>query len=124
MNIFIKKIPHSLQRYPTVGDWYWDDGALFITVSQMDNWKYEFLVTLHELAEVHLCIHSGIEQSVVDAFDIKFEKKRKKGNTDEPGDDPKCPYRTEHLIATGIEKVAAAFLGVCWKDYEEKVNSL
>jgi len=39
MNIFIKKIPHSSQRYPTVGDWYWDDGALFINVSQMNKPK-------------------------------------------------------------------------------------
>ena len=60
----------------------------------------------------------------VTAFDEAFEKARKPGNVDEPGDDPKAPYRKQHLIATGVEKLMAAELGVDWKAYDKKVNEL
>ena len=125
MNVFIKTIPHSQQDYNTVGNWKIErDGTILILVSQMNDWRYEFLVAAHELCEVFLCQHAGISQSKVNRFDIAFEKKRIKGNTDEPGDDEKAPYQYQHSIATGVERILAACLGVSWKKYSAKIDSL
>ena len=125
MNIIIKTIPHQNHRYETVGDWWFNrDGDLEVRVSKMGNWRYESLVALHELVEVLLCKHERISTASVDAFDIAFEKKRNAGNTDEPGDDAKSPYRIQHGIATGVERIVAALLGVDWNKYEAKINSL
>lgn len=122
--IVIETIPHKKQRYETVGDWYWKKGVLHIKVSRMSDWRREFLVAFHELAEVMLCKNRGVSQKSVDEFDIAFEKQRRPGNTDEPGDEPNAPYRPEHCFATGVERLMAAELNICWKDYDREVNSL
>ena len=61
MKINIETIPHSDQRYPTVGD-YWDDenGVIQVRVSDMKDWRYEALVVMHELIEMFLTKHRGI----------------------------------------------------------------
>ena len=121
----IMTIPHNKQRYPTAGDWMFSKkGNLLIQISHMQNWKYEFLVGLHELIESVLCKDRGINQKEVDEFDIEFEKNRKEGNQDEPGDDFKAPYHNEHQVATFIEKMMADELGVSWKEYDKTVNEL
>lgn len=122
--IVIEFIPHNKQRYETVGDWYYKKGVLHIKVSMMSDWRYEVLVAIHELAEVMLCRQRGIETAVVDRFDMEFERKRKPGNEDEPGDDPRAPYRKEHFFATNIERQLALELGVDWKTYDKEVVSL
>lgn len=125
MNICIKTIPHSQHRYETVGDWWFDkSGALQIRVSDMGNWKYEALVAVHELVEVLQCKYLRISTASVDKFDKEFERVRKPGNTDEPGDDSRAPYRVQHGIATGVERILAALLGVDWNKYDAKINSL
>jgi hypothetical protein len=126
--ITIKTIPHKQHRYETVGDWWWTkDGDLEIRVSQMSDWRYEACVAVHELVEVLLCKHADVSQESVDEFDIEFEKQRKRSltlSTAEPGDSRFAPYRTQHCIATGAERVLAAVLGVNWSDYETEINSL
>lgn len=124
MNVIIKTIPHRQHRYETVGDWWSEGKTLHIRVSEMGSWKYEMLVAVHELVEVLQCKHLRISTASVDKFDIAFEKKRKPGNTDEPGDDSRAPYRVQHGIATGVERILAALLGVDWNKYEAKINSL
>jgi hypothetical protein len=137
MNISIQTIRHDEQRYETCGDWYFskgrngvpgdgdmDTGWLRINVSAMKDWRYELLVAVHELVEVAIAKNNGITVEEVDAFDMAFESKRKSGNTDEPGDDSKCPIKREHCIATGVERILAAELGVDWKKYESSINAL
>lgn len=123
--VSISVIPHGEQPYPTVGDWRFDDDdCLKIRVSDMGNWKYEFLVALHELVEVTLCKDRGITEREVDEFDKAFEAKRKQGDDSEPGDAPDAPYRLEHFTATNIERLMAVELGVDWAEYEKAVNAL
>lgn len=128
MKTIIETISHKAQKYPTVGDWRNDpDGTLRIRVSDMKNEDYEFLIALHELVEQHLCKKRGITVEAVDEFDIEFEKQRAKSlslSTAEPGDNRFAPYRNEHCIATGVERIVAAALGVNWSDYEVAINSL
>jgi len=125
MKITIETIPHTQQRYPTVGDWFTDtDGTLVIRVSDLGDSRMEALVAIHELVEVLLCQHKAIPQAEVDAFDIKFEATRMPGNTDEPGDDPQAPYKRQHCLATGIERTMASALDVDWSEYEGKLEAL
>jgi hypothetical protein len=111
--IVIDTIPHSQQRYPTVGDWQGDKaGNLHITVSRMSDQRYEFLVAAHEMIEAYLAIHAGVSPEAVDKFDRAYEGKRKRGDESEPGDDPRAPYHREHVFATKIERQLAVELGV------------
>jgi hypothetical protein len=147
MNINIKIIPHSEQRYETIGDWWFEykeaekpytnsseinplaPTSLEIRVSNLGNTNVRdfygsLCIAVHELIEVILCSRRGITQEQVDKFDKDFESKRQEGNTNEPGDDPAAPYRKEHFFATSIERLLAAELGIDWKEYEDKINSL
>jgi hypothetical protein len=125
MEIVIKFIPHKEQRYETVGD-YWEDqdGNLQIRVSEMKNEMYNGMVAVHELVEFLLCRKNGVSEDAITKFDIAFEKKRKKGNVDEPGFDNKAPYRKEHTAATAVEMIMCSATGVSWNNYDKKVNSL
>jgi hypothetical protein len=125
MKYVLQTIPHASQRYETCGDYYTDEGGVNrIFVSDMGNEDYEFLVLIHELTEQYLCKKHGVSEEAITAFDIDFENKRAEGNIDEPGDDNDAPYRDEHCIATGVERVVAGVLGVKWNEYEAAMLSL
>lgn len=125
MRINIETIPHENQRYPTVGD-YWQEGEVEqVRISSMKDWRYEVLVTVHELVEMALTRHRGISEESITNFDVKFEAKRLDGlRSGEPGDDPEAPYRREHMFATNLERMLAAELDVEWAEYERYVDSL
>ena len=118
--IILESIPHHEQRYDTVGDWYFTPGTnyLVIRVSDMGNWKYETLIAIHELVEVTLCASGKITQEVVDKFDLAYD------GDGEPGDAPGCPYAGPHCVATGVERILAAIMGVTWHKYEEAIANL
>jgi len=125
MRIVIETIPHEQHRYTTVGDWYYDpDGTLQIKVSNLSDKRRELLVVLHELVEVLCCEQDGVSQSVVDKFDMEYEKNRAEDDESEPGDDPAAPYHKQHCLATGIERILAAAWGVEWKTYEDELSDL
>lgn len=118
IRIIIETIPHREQRYNTIGDWHFDkeSGTLAIRVSDLNNWRYETLIAIHELVEASLCgLQPGLEEKV-DEFDLNY-----KGDG-EPGDDPNAPYKGPHCIATGIERMLAAVMGVDWTSYERKID--
>lgn len=125
MKITIQTIPHENQPYPTVG--YWEFIApdhLMVNVSDMGNADYAFLVGIHEAIEAWLCGKRGIDGQIVTDFDVEYEKNRPEGDESEPGDESKAPYYAEHQIATGIERILAAQLGVDWNSYADEVESL
>lgn len=119
MRVVIDTIPHAAQRYDTIGDYSPDSmGGLHIKVSDLGNPDYEFLVAIHELAEAWLCRKRGISDDEITGFDVAFESARLSGDTSEPGDDPSAPYENEHCIATAVERLMCAALGIKWADYE------
>jgi hypothetical protein len=125
MKIIIETIPHKLQRYPTVGDWFVDkDGTLRIHVSEMKDWRHEMLIAVHELVEVILCRNYGVSQEDVDKFDMNFEANRKPDDESEPGDNVDAPYSQYHCFATGVERALCSALNVSWKHYDSEVMSL
>lgn len=124
----IHAIPHSTQRYETVGDyWHPSESRTEIRVSQMGNADYEFLVAVHELIEQYLCKRRGIPEPSIVEFDVEFERLRGLGIKeafDEPGHDPKAPYHVEHVFAEKIEREVAEELGINWEEYSRVVESL
>lgn len=124
LDIEIKTIPHSQQRYDTVGDWFYEHNKWCFRISDMDDWRMELAVAVHELVECSLCRFAGITQVEVDDFDMAYEATRDPNNYDEPGDDPRAPYHRQHCVATGVERIVVCMLGLNWKEYEVKVESL
>ena len=126
MDIILNVIPHHEQRYPTCGDWQlnYEQKTVIIRASELNNWRYEFLVQFHELIEAMLCFSRGITTEVVDKFDMEYENRRDIGDESEPGDDSNAPYRREHFFATSLERLMAAELGVDWDKYEEEIYKL
>jgi hypothetical protein len=118
MKILIKTIPHSEQRYDTVGDWFERDGVVHIRVSEAAEEQHAFVVALHELVEWYACKDAGVTEQAVDAFDMAFT------GEGEPGDDPRAPYYKQHQFATGIERLMAIYLGIDWKAYEQGLAAL
>ena len=121
--------PHEMQRYPTVGDYFYDrNGTLQVRVSEMGNEDYEFLVAIHELVEWYLVTKRKIPLEKIDEFDISFEQLRKMMpaiiGDQEPGDMVSAPYYNEHQFATKLEKFLAAEMGVDWEKYNDCVESL
>ena len=118
MRIVIETIPHDQQRYDTVGDWRKIGDDKVISVSNMENELYEFLVGIHELIEMYLCESYGIKEEEVDYFDFANQ------DHPDPGNLKDAPYYRQHLIATIIEKMLASELGINWDDYEKAIESL
>lgn len=113
----IETIPHSKQRYETIGDWKIDKaGNIKIKVSSLGDWRFEFLVGIHELIEVVLCRHRGITGQSVDEFDMSHL------DLDEPGEDPQAPYHKEHMLAMDIERMLASELSVDWEEYSKAID--
>ena len=126
-NVHIRIIPHATQRYPTVGDWLFVDNSCLISISDMGNDEYHFLVAVHEYIEAFLCREAGISEEEVTAFDKEFERMREAGqvtNDAEPGDDGRAPYYMQHKEATRIEQKLALVLGVDWNEYDMAIRSL
>jgi hypothetical protein len=125
--VVVRVIPHERQRYPTVGDWFYSGGVLYILVSDMGNEDYHTLVATHEYVEAILCQKAGISEISVTEFDLEFERRREKGEVPEfaePGNDSQAPYYNQHQFATQIEKILSVKLGVNWEEYDAAVNAL
>lgn len=117
-------IPHKFQEYSTVGNWQIHNGFPVIFVSELSDWRREALIAIHELVEVLTCTLDGVTQEIVDKFDMEYEKNRPEGDESEPGDASDAPYRKQHCLATGIERILAAEWGVDWKKYEDELCEL
>ena len=112
-------IPHSAQRYNTVGDYYSPyPSSLELRISDLENTDYEFLVLIHELVEAYLCAKRGISEPEITAFDMAF---RGAGG---PGNRLDAPYHKEHVFAENIERQIAAEMGVDWETYSVAVDAI
>lgn len=125
MKFTVKVVPHSMQRYNTVGDWQFStDGTLHIRVSDYGDWRMVWAVAVHELVETYLCQRAGITEAMVDEFDLAYDENRTPDDTSEPGDNPNAPYYKQHQIATKVEKLVCAVLLVSWKAYLTRTDEL
>lgn len=116
--ITIETIPHAQQRYETVGDYFRDAyGTLQIRVTSLGDRRSELLVAIHELVEQVLTEAAGIPNEVIDRFDMGHPE------LDDPGADPRAPYHRQHTIATSIEMLLCAELGMSWADHDWIVSA-
>jgi hypothetical protein len=122
LNATLKSVPEKLVRSEQAGDWtYGPDGQMIATVVE-DRFspESELLVAIHELVECFLCRRNGVTDHEVVEFDNMWVDELKHGhhsNHDEPGDDPRSPYREEHQAATHVERAACSALGLTWEDH-------
>lgn len=114
MKILIETIPTADQRYATLGDYWWEGTDLHIRVSEMDDWREQVLIAVHELVEATLCEDRGISEPDIMAFDISVPE------CSDPGAHPDAPYRKEHFFAENLERLLAAEFGIRWQDYEAR----
>lgn len=122
--IWISSIPHNAQRYDTCGDYQYVNNVLSLTISELPNRREMYLVAIHELIEAALCEAEGITHEEIDRFDIIGEGKDNALDNLEPGDNRRAPYYHQHQIATGIERILAAEMGVDWLAYERHIQEL
>ena len=124
MRVVIESIPHKEQRYDTCGDYYQESDygydTLSIKVSELTDRREMLLVAIHELIEWALCQAKGVSIQAIDHFDIDGDHH----GCAEPGDCSEAPYYTQHQIATGIERILAAEMGVDWTTYEKHIQEL
>ena len=112
MDTHIKSIPYSAMRYASYGDYqhFADDSVEIITI-QLPDWRYEFLIALHEFIEEAVTRHRGIKEPDILAFDLAHL------DSDDPGMLPDAPYHQEHVLATAVEMLVARELDVDWDTY-------
>jgi len=124
MKITAIVIEHDKQRYPTAGDWMFDEKHnLVVSVSRLNSLVGEtrrychFLIAIHEMIEAYLCTANGVTEKEVTDWD--------KAHLDapEPGAILGCPYYKEHLIASLIEHILANELEIDWEEYEEAIEA-
>jgi hypothetical protein len=121
-------VPVKDMRYCSVGDYreldipdlpgYWD-----LTCTDLGDWRENFLILIHELVELAITQHQGIAEPDI----VKFDKKWNAAHNgvegdDEPGFNSKAPYCKAHTVATAVELLLAAELGVSWTDYGKRVD--
>lgn len=109
------KLKTGIPRFEQIGDWPEYD---LIVVSPLPDEKYEFLIALHEFVEAQLCKFAGITPAQVDEFDSNWK------GEGEPGDDPNCPYQTQHNCASLVEMLVCHELGINWTQYNVILNKL
>lgn len=128
LSIHIKTIPHKEQRCEgNVGDYFWENNGqdLQVRVSMLGDWRYEFLVAVHEMIELFLCHRLGISEPTIQAFDEEYYRQEELGvvsGYSEAGADPRAPYHVQHMIADGIERILGVLLGVNQKEYEAAIE--
>ena len=126
IKILVEVIDHCNQRYPTVGDWWFEvdrnfNEVIHICVSKIIHkgihQEYmEFAVALHELVEAILCRYNGVSEYEVTKFDEEHPE------ADEPGALIDAPYFKEHAVATQIEKMLVEQFSFSWEEYDEAVR--
>lgn len=122
--ITIQVIDHKDQRLGQPGDWYFvndkgeitDEGEhLVVKVSDLGDWRYNFLLGRHEMDEAMLCKFRGITVKQVDDYDA-----RPAADEDDPDSFSGYPgaiYQQDHNDALAAEWVMARALKVRWEAY-------
>jgi hypothetical protein len=122
LRILIEIIPHSEQRLGVPGDWFWEGDTLHVKISDVEDWRYEFLYARHEMDEAVLCRNVGITTEEVDAHCLEY--KDKPGNPDSFSGYPGASYQTQHNDALAMEWIMSRALGISWQDYDAAFEKL
>ena len=127
MDIYIKTVPNEeiKKRMGFTGaDWWTDEnGEVQVRVaSELNDWRQEFILAMHETAEIGMCKYLGITQEQVDDFDKHFQQTHDMDLF--AGDEPDAPYKIPHTFATAIERILAGVMNVDWNPYDDNLGKL
>lgn len=87
--------------------------AIWLAIKDTGVEVYNLILLVHGLVEYILTQGRGLPLQLIDRFDEAHP------DSEEPGDEVNSPYRNEHGIALGIERILCAYLNIPWKVYEE-----
>lgn len=118
--IHIKFVPHIFQHYDSAGDFWEDENKWHVRISKTEDWRHSALVLVHEIVEMLLTKHHGVDWKDIDKFDTEGEGK----DHPDPGTLTSAPYWLEHSLATQIERKVAKMLNIDWKDYDKALDAL
>lgn len=130
MNIHILTVPNEEikeRRGFTGADWWYDEtGDLQIRIACMSSWDREMCLAIHECVEAILWRkRHGTDVTPIDEFDEIIEEATPEKHGIDAGDQPGCPYLTEHSAATACERIAATLLDIgSWKEYDDELSAL
>jgi hypothetical protein len=116
MDIRLKTVEYT--RYPTIGDYYKEDGQDKITVLSTGIDTYDRLVAIHELVEQTCTQYLGITEEEITNFDLIHL------DADEPGELFNSPYKREHILAETIERLICNHLNIDWKEYNNHLDKV
>ena len=129
MKIIIDFIDQKDQRYDTLGDWFTyrfenNEELWQIKVTRQRSIRHQLLIAIHELVEMMICVHKGVDAAKVDEFDFRWKPRITTNGVPikEPGDDPNAPYYDAHQVATVVERLMAMALDVHWPTYETSLD--
>jgi hypothetical protein len=127
-SIIVEVIPHRWREYDTIGNWsFAPDGMLVVFVSDTGSRASNEAIAVHEVVEALLCRFHKVSEESVTNFDLKFEKERAEGKhslDDEPGCDPRAPYRDWHLVAERFEREFLIQACVMWSKHSENCERI
>lgn len=124
MIIIIHSVPREKIRCDQAGDWAYAKDVISVSVPDDMRPDHQLCLGIHELIEAYLCQKNKITDEQVCAHDTMFEEERKNGKwkDEEPGDDPRSPYRAEHELASYVENCVGVALHISKKAYERDIN--
>lgn len=114
-------IPQDRMTNGQCGDYECHGRTIDFYITATEDWRYAALVSLHEMIEVILTRHAGIDEKDITAYDREFFAHSRKG---EPGDAHDSPYREQHQTASAIERVMAYHLEVNWDEYNKELDRI
>jgi hypothetical protein len=124
--IQIEIIPLKKQRFPTLGDYFFDkEKTLQFKITDTGNPLFNKLILIHELIEQTLTEAKGIKEQSILKHDLEFEKLIADGKVDkdaEPGEHKNSPYRQEHILAETVERLMLNHLNqLTFSEYNDKI---
>jgi hypothetical protein len=119
MRIILEVIPHEQQRLGETGDWFFkSDNELVVRISDLGDWRMNFLFMRHEMDEAILCKYAGITTEQVDE-DQQKQYTAEENNPDSFSGYPGAALQYQHNDALAAEWIMSRLLGVDWKEYSE-----
>lgn len=112
---FIQDDQHRNGQGPA--DWWFDENGDFqIRVTDMGDWRYNYLCARHEMDEIAGCKHAGITTQQVDDY-CAIPESELPSEPDSFSGYPKSPHQKQHNDALAAEWQFSRVLDVDWVEY-------
>lgn len=102
--------------FESLDDYGADKEKIWFEVLDIGVEGYNLLLLVHALVEYLTTQGRGIPLKLIEKFD------NDNPDSPEPGDEEDAPYRNEHCLATGIERLLCSYLNIPWRVYEKTLD--